>query len=57
MLLMKSIVIYVIDTGVRTITRPKVPARALTQNDAAPPIGFNVQKSYTSSALKNTVPL
>ena len=37
MLLMKSVVIYVTDTGVRTITRPKVPARAFTQNDTVPP--------------------
>lgn len=36
MFLMKSIVTYVIETGVRTITRPKVPARDSTQNDTAP---------------------
>lgn len=43
MLLMKSVFIYVTDTGVRTITRPKVPARAFTQNDTVPLGGCNVQ--------------
>lgn len=43
MLLMKPVVIYVLDVGVRTITRPKGPARAFTQNDMGPPVGFDVQ--------------
>lgn len=47
MLLMKSVVIYVTDAGVRIITRPKVPARAFTQNDTVPP---EVLMSYKDGA-------
>lgn len=51
MLLMKPVVIYVLDVGVRTITRPKGPA--VTQSNTVTPRRFWCPRSYTSGALKN----